>query len=381
MKRILHRDLEALLAPSATPCVSIFVPFHLLGRDGLQDAIRLRLILDQAEEQLVDCGMSLAKARKLLAPAREFPDDEPAWRNRGRWMAMFLAPGFVRTFEGSGPMEEALFVDDVFHVRPLLPLVTERDRFFLLAISQKAVRMFEGDSAGLDEIEIPDLPKNLDESLNIDQGYPGFQVHSATRGGQTGKQAAVFHGQGGEPASAKSDRESFLRQVALVVDRYLAEERAPLVLATVAANVPPWLAVSRYEHLLGDFVAGCPDHLTPQELHAKAWPLVQPELDLERDLQHRRLTHAQGNVMFGLKQVVPAAIHGRIDTLFIDCHRPHWGRFDAERLAVEIHDEPQPGDADLVELAAVETLKHRGRVYAQSPEAASGVNAEALLRY
>jgi hypothetical protein len=142
-----------------------------------------------------------------------------------------------------------------------------------------------------------------------------------------------------------------------------------------------WRSVSSYSHLLDDFVAGNPDYLTPQELHAKAWPLVQPELDRDRDLLHRRLVHAHGNVMSGLRQVIPAAAMGRIDTLFIDCTRPHWGRYDAERLSVELHDQPRPGDADLVEVAAVETLKHRGHVFALTPETASGASAEALLRY
>jgi hypothetical protein len=384
MKRILRKDLEVLLAPQAAACVSIYVPFHLVGRDAQQDMIRLRLLLDEAEEQLVDRGMSLALARKLLAPARALPDDEPAWQNRGRWMAIFVTPGLMRTFDGSGPMEEGLFVDDVFHVRPLLPLVTERDRFFLLALSQNAVRMFEGDSAGLEEIELPDLPKSLDQALNIEGAERGSQVHAAVRGGQTarhGKQESVFHGHGGEADTSKEELELFVRQVASVVDRRLTDERAPLVLATVAETVPVWRSASGYKHTLDDFVAGCPDYLTPAELHAKAWPLVQPELDRDRDLLHRRLAHAQGNVMSGLRQVIPAAAMGRVDTLFIDCTRPHWGRYDAERLSVELHDQPRPGDADLMELAAVETLRHRGHVFALTSETATGASAEALLRY
>jgi release factor family 7 len=381
MKRILRHDLEEFLAPQSAPCVSIYLPFHLIGRDAMQDAIRLRLLIDEAEERLVDRGMTLSAARKLLAPARSLPDDEPTWQNRGRWMAIFLTRGLIRMFQGSGPMDEALFVDNAFHVRPLLPLVTERDRFFLLALSRNAVRLFEGNSAGLEEIELPGLPKNLNEALDLDGADRGSQVHSATRGGQTGKEAAVFHGQGGEADTRKEELELFLRQVAVVVDQHLKDERAPLILATVAPTLPPWRAASRYEHLLGEFVAGCPDDLTADELHAKAWPLVQPELDRDRDLVHRRVVHGHGHVTCGLRQVVPAAVLGRIDTLFIDCTRPRWGQYDAEHLAVELHDPPRPGDNDLVELAAVETLRHRGHVYALTPETTSGASAEALLRY
>jgi hypothetical protein len=80
--------------------------------------------------------------------------------------------------------------------------------------------------------------------------------------------------------------------------------------------------------------------------------------------------------------IVPAALRGRIDTLFIDCSRPRWGLYDEDRNTVELHDESHPGDTDLVELAAAETLRHRGRVYALSCEPGSASEtAEALLRY
>jgi hypothetical protein len=75
-------------------------------------------------------------------------------------------------------------------------------------------------------------------------------------------------------------------------------------------------------------------------------------------------------------------MHGRVDTLFIDCSRPLWGRIDAASGTIELHDDPLPGDADLIEVAAGETLRHDGHVFpmdqpASQPEEA----AEALLRY
>ncbi|HEX5104371.1 MAG TPA: hypothetical protein VFV87_11200 [Pirellulaceae bacterium] len=382
MERILRRDLDELLVPTATPCVSIYIAFHLVGRESQQDAGRLRKLIDEAEEQLVDRGMFRKAARALLEPARSLKSDAAAWQKRGRWMAMFLAPGIARMFQGSGKMDEALFVDAAFHLRPLLPLVSERDHFFLLALSHNSVRMFEGNSGWLEPLALPDLPTTLEAALNIDEGYPGFQVHAATRGGEGGKQGVVFHGQGGKPAEASTFLEAFVRRVAAVVDRHLIQEKAPLVLATVAANVPVWKSVSEYKHTMDDFIAGCPDALGPAELHAAAWPLVQPVLDEERDLLHRRITHAQGNVSLGLKDVVPAAMNGRVDTLFIDCTRPRWGHYDPEQQAIELHEKRENGDADLVELAAIETLRHRGQVYALARESnAPEPSAEALLRY
>jgi len=386
MERIRRRNLDELVVPQPGPCVSIYLPMHPVGRDSMQDAIRLRKLTDDAVEQLVKLGQPRNEANDLLAPARQLPSNELAWQARGQWIAIFIGPGVAHTYQGPGPMNEALFVDDQFHVRPLLPHITQRDRFYLLALSQNAVRLLEGDSAHLRELELRDLPHGVSEVLNTEGANRRYESEAAVHSGQAGKKPDA-KGQGGAPSEARSELDMYVRRVAAVVDRHLADVRAadgpaPLILATTAAMAPLWRTFSRYPHLLNDFIAGNPDYQKAPELHAKAWPLVQPALEREREQLHQRLENAHGAMMTGLKHVIPAAIQGRIDTLFIDCTRPRWGRYDAEHLAVEVHDEPVPGDADLVELAAAETLRHRGNVFALAPNTGvRGETAEALLRY
>jgi hypothetical protein len=131
------------------------------------------------------------------------------------------------------------------------------------------------------------------------------------------------------------------------------------------------------------FVSGSPDYLSPTELHAKAWPLVEQGLVAEREALRNRIYERENpRASFGLPFVVGAAIRGQVDSLFIDCSRPWWGLYDAENDTVFVHPKAQPGDTDLVELAAVATLKHGGRVYAITSENANpDAAAQALLRY
>jgi len=386
MERITRRKLDELVGLQTGPCISIYLPMHPVGRDALQDAVRLRKLCDEAEERLIKHGLSRNEANELILPARRLPSNELAWQARGQWIAIFIAPGLAHTYQGHGSMEEALFLDEQFHLRPLLPHITQRERFYVLALSQNAARLLEGDSTHLRELELPDLPRGVSEVLSADGANRRYESEAAVHSGQAGKQPDA-KGQGGAPSEARSELEMYVRRLAAVVDRHLADVRAadgpaPLILATSAAMAPLWRSFSRYQHLLNDFIAGNPDYQKGPELHAKAWPLVKPFLDRERQQLHERLENAHGAMMTGLKHVIPAAIQGRIDTLFIDCTRPRWGKYDAERLAVEVHDEPNPGDADLVELAAAETLRHRGNVFALPPDAGvRGETAEALLRY
>jgi hypothetical protein len=382
MDRIRRADLEWLLAPRTGPCVSLFMPMHLTGRDGMEDPVRLRKLADEAEQALVDRGLRRPEARDFVEPIRALPEDNLAWQHRGHSMALFAAPDFLHTFRGNGAMETGVHVNDRFCVRPLLPLVTEEDRFYMLAISQNAVRLLEGNAAELRELPVDGLPRNLEDALKREDVERGEQVHSAMRG-SLGKQAAVFHGQGGKPENIKQDVREYFRQVAAVVEKRLNGEKAPLILATDLVNVPLWREVSRYPNLLDEFVAGGPDYLTPHELHLKAWPLAKPALARRREMFRRRLAQAEGSrVAVGLATIVPAAIGGRVEALFLDCRRSRFGRYDAANHSAVVHAQRQPGDIDLVELAAVETLRHKGDVFAREPgQDVDEVAAEALLRF
>jgi hypothetical protein len=69
-----------------------------------------------------------------------------------------------------------------------------------------------------------------------------------------------------------------------------------------------------------------------------------------------------------VQKAVLAAHHGRIETLFVAVGVQVWGGFDPEKDRVEVHRSPEPGDEDLLDLAAIQTLLKSGTVYAVAPE-------------
>jgi len=356
------------------------MPMHLAGRNATEDPIRLRELADEAEKKLIDRGMRRDEAGKLLAPMRDLPQDIPGWQHRGRSLAFFAAPGFARSFHVAGEVPAAVEVNDHFCVLPLLPLITDAERFYLLALSQNDVRFFEGDADGLRVVPLPGAPKNLEDAIDIEDAEHGRRFHSGMAG-EAGKRTALHHGQGGKPETIKENLREFLRRLAPIVEQQLNGQSAPLVLATVEATVPLWREVSHYKFLLDDFIAGNPDHLTPAQLHAKAWPLVQPALAGHRKWCEQRLLEAEGaKVANSLRDIVPAAMMGRISALFIDTRRHRWGQYDAANNTCILHREREPDDQDLVELAVIETVRQGGDVFDMRPED-TGVAEAALLRF
>ena len=79
----------------------------------------------------------------------------------------------------------------------------------------------------------------------------------------------------------------------------------------------------------------------------------------------------------------PAARHGRIDTLFVASGRQRWGAFlPGDEGSVIVHDQYEPGDRDLLDVAAAATIRTGGRVFPLAPDALpGGADAAALLRY
>jgi hypothetical protein len=54
--------------------------------------------------------------------------------------------------------------------------------------------------------------------------------------------------------------------------------------------------------------------------------------------------------------------------LFIPLGLRRWGRFDFNQLALEEHAHEEPGDEELLDLAAAQTLRQDGKVYGMKPE-------------
>jgi hypothetical protein len=80
--------------------------------------------------------------------------------------------------------------------------------------------------------------------------------------------------------------------------------------------------------------------------------------------------------------VVPAAHHGRVETLFVVLGHHLWGTFDPDANAVQLHEEMSSGDQDLLDYAAVQVLLNGGTVYALgSEEIPGGGTVAGVFRY
>jgi hypothetical protein len=378
-----NADIDQLLEPRDEPCVSLFLPAHRKGPETQQDRLRLKNLLEEAGDRLTQLGLRSPDARELLQPGRDLLDDGEFWRHQGDGLAVYLSRGWSRHLRLPFDLPELAVVSGRFHVRPLFGGLWPDQRFYLLALSQGQNRLFEGSRYRLEPRELPhDAPQGIDDWLQYIDAERQLQAKVGPR--RDVGRVAIFHGHG-EGGDAEDERVvEYLRQVDAAVTAVLRDTKPPLVLAGLEQVRALYRDVTRYGHLLDEGVDGNPDGLNPDELHSAAWPLVEGVAlqRQRRDLDRYGEAAAKGKVVRGLQDVVLAAVEGRVEALFVPRDELRWGRFDAETAKVHVHDEPETGDEDLLDRAALETYRTAGFIYSLSREQMPGPEAvSALTRY
>lgn len=376
---ILTRDaLRALMEYRAPACVSIYMPAERMGAETVQNPIRVKNLLNRAEAALVDeHGWRAPEAKQLLAPAHDLLGDRPLWQRMGDGFALFIAPDMFSFYRLPQTFDELVVVNDRYHIKPLLPLLSADGLFYILGLSLGAVRLWQASRYGLAEIDLQNAPESLADTLKYDEFEPSLQFRTATgappqqRGGG---RDAIFHGHGGggDEVQQKENILRYLRELDTAICAQTCSQRAPMVLAGVAYVRGMYHSISHYPHLVDEGIDGNPNYVPAAVLHQQAWDLVAPRFLEAQATAAAAYQQLRGNdserASDAIEFVAPASSYGRVEILFVDRHRQQWGTIEYETGAVEVHDRRQAGDVDLLDLATVHTLTNAGTVYAVEPE-------------
>jgi hypothetical protein len=380
-------ELKALVEQTKYPCISLYMPTIRAGAEVQQNSIRFKNLIRQAETLLEEeHEISHTEALDLLQPAMAL-DQEDFWQHQDEGLAIFLADGFLREYRLPLKFDELVVVSHRFHVKPLMPLLTGDGDFYLLALSQKQIRLFEGTRYGMTEIELEDVPTSLEEALQYDETAKEGQFRIGTSSGNPRpQQAGSFHGQGSpDRDDSKADILQFFHVLDQGLQKYLKGKQAPLVLAGVNYLLPIYAEANSYPHLINEIIPveniGI---LKPNDLHQSAWSIVEPHYTQTQQaaIEHYYELSGTGKTSTDLKEVVAGAYYGRVDQLFVAVGIQQWGNFDTQANELQMHAEPEPGDEDLLNAAAAQTVLNGGTVYAVTPdEVPEQAPVAAVFRY
>jgi hypothetical protein len=361
-------ELKTLMGKHQGLCISIFMPTFRTGAESQQNQIRFKNLLRGAEEKLLAAGLRSQELKQLLEPAHALPGNILFWRRQSDGLALFLCAGLFRCFCLPEAFDEFIVVADHFHIRPLLPVLRNDWRFYILALSQKEVRLLEGTGQGVTEIELEALPKSLEEALQYDKLEKQVRFSTGSIGSGTGM--AMVSGHGGVADDAKDNLLKYFRLIDRGLRDRLKDERAPLVLAGVEYLFPIYREANTFPHLIEEGIPGNPRRMNPDSLYRSALKIVAPFFrKAENDaLAQYRQSSGTGLTSADIREIVSEAAHGRVGTLFIAAGSRNWGTFHRESGAVEPHRTREVEDEDLLEIAAIQTYLNGGSVFILPPK-------------
>lgn len=378
MELFKSKDLRQLIEISGEWCISLYEPTHRFGREQQQDPIRFKNLLNQTEAELLNYDVGSREVEELLRSPRDLLNNGDFWQHQSDGLAVFFSPGYFRSLRLPIRFNESSTVAKNFVIKPLLPLLSNDGRFYILALSQNEIRLFLGTKFSIDELELSGIRTNMQEVLWMDDPEKHLDFHTGTakRSPLGSDRSAIFHGQGVQTDDDKQNIMRYFQYINDSLNSLLQGDTIPMVAAGVDYLLPIYRKANTYPGLLDDGLTGNPEKLDEKILHQQALELVKPIFNTAQHqavVQFEQLKGQKSSLASDdLRSTVKAAAFGQVDTLFVPLGIQKLGRFDPESHRVNLDQNQNPENRDLFDFAAVQTILNSGQVYAVQPEAIPG---------
>jgi hypothetical protein len=383
---VLNNDiLTMLIRERPGPCLSVFTPTHKEWNGITQDMLLFKNQLKEAEKILTDSGMPAAKINKFLAPAYNIAEDREFWNHQQNGLAIYISEDEFYNFKSPFSFQPNIYLNNRFYTKHLLPVYNGDREFFVLSLDVHNIRMFRAYHYSIKEIDLGEFPVNMDVTLGLDNDWEKkMQYRAEISRGNTHR--ANFHGHGSrnDATMRKRDIQRFFELVNDALVNLLKDEKAPLILAGVEQSVPLFREGSKYGNLYEEYLPIDVDFTDPIEMFDKANKLIEPYFheNIEKDLIRYGNMSGTGKATDSPGEILKAAHENRVSVLFVNTDEEIWGKFDIENYSTIVHKEKHPGDEDLVDLAATQTLLRNGTIYTLPKEKMpNGASVAAIFRF
>ncbi|HOX30586.1 MAG TPA: hypothetical protein P5080_05350 [Candidatus Paceibacterota bacterium] len=370
-------NLAALIEKQQSgPCVSIYIP---TARDAVKEnRIRFENQLKKIKRYVADLD---TEAKSILARPSLLLEDPFFWQNQSDGLAFFATSDFNACYCLPILMPEIAVFGNRFHLKPLFQFIGENGIFHLLSLSRKNTRFYRGNRYGMTEIKVPGLPGALTDVLPDRDFEKMLQSHGSKpqNGGE------FFHGKGGQKDVRKINLQKYFRKIDFAVCNTMASGKKPLIIAGPGYFLSLYREINTYRNLIQEGVEGNFDKTGIENtLYGSTWRIADHYFSQSKitAINRYRAMKQSNLVSNDVKQIVPAAINGLIETLIVAVGVHVWGTCDLDSKTITTHENEQSGDIDLLDIAAVHTFLHRGSLFAvKKNEMPDNAKIAAILRY
>lgn len=357
------RTLAGIREPG---CLTIYLPSSPVRNDS--DIVRIELkdrfrdAVNQLEAAQADGGILDALTRSVTG----LLDDDEFWRRQSRSLALFVTQTLLVTYRLPTTVTASTEVSDRLHLAPLMSALTFPRSAFVLALSQNSVRLVAVTGELSATVVVPGLPTDLKSEIGLDL---------------TGDRSTLGR-------RASEDPKVRMREYSQAIDRALrpviAGSGRPLIIAAAEPLASIYRAVSTYENLVADIIAGNPDERSNDDLaDAARRPLdtiYAAELSaLTTEFDERA---AGALTVTDLHDVARCATGKAIGLLFVDIDAHIPGRIDELSGVVSVSDRGDASNYCVVDEILSRALVSDAQIVAvRASEVPGGGPVAAILRF
>jgi|SRR5665213_675742 len=269
-----QEDLKELKDFNEPYCVTIYAPF--IGETGGISANKLQFknLLREAERRLTVEGIEPRTVRKTTARARDLLRQNKFWHLRDAGLAFFMHPEFFRHYQlPDYDLPAHVTVEQGFDIEPLLKLLENDELYYVLSVSHKHVRLYQGGHYKIKEVKLKNLPASLKDDLRLDEYEHWAETHTISPD-SFGHEQEAFHGQNNQKEIDEEELFQFFRHIDSRLHKLLRSKKVPLIFAGVSYLMPIYKKANTYRYLVPQAIEGSPDCKGVNLLRREAWSLL-----------------------------------------------------------------------------------------------------------
>ena len=387
MYRLTQESFVNLLEFRHDPCLTFYLPLQHDDQASRQRTVTaiMKNQVRQASETLLQRGIRQAQIDQMTQPLKDLFDSAWFTKPLPSGLAVFISEDLFQLIHLPRTIPESVTISSRFHVRPLLSFLNDSGTYYLLSLNLGSLALHKADQDQLLPVALPDMPKSLQSVIDSYSVESNLQRHSSSSKGSTRANSSIMHGYDNAKDSEKDRITEYFRKIDDVLNKNLAAENRPLVLACVDYLYPLYKSISRYPRLMDQHITGSPDTLGADRLASEGWSIVAPEFDAGQQKAWAQCQQKMGSsqVRTHARSVVTAAEQGQVESLFLLPELPNSNPAStpADTTAPPL-ESGRSETNNLLDIAILQVLRHHGKVYLIDREnLPADADCLAVLRY
>lgn len=352
---LVGEDLIAMQKERGNICISITVPTHRLSPERRVDVLKLEKAMQNAK-QLMEYKYPEQDHKELLQAMDDLFVTIDFTRN-AEGLGMYISPHLKLAIQFPFPVEEKVMVGEHFEIRDMLYKVNMSHPYYVLLLSKKGVKLYEGMMDQLTEISDNNFPTEYEDD---------YLYSKPSRSTSYAGQAHVKSFEKEKSVLEQIRFEDFFHNVDAALNDYLVGN-TPFIVMGTDKEISWFTDVSRHNRLLAGKLSGGYQHANTTELSEITWPMMQRHYHAEsRKLLSEFVKKYGGNLgVFGIEEVWQAAQEGRAHQLLVekDYRVPGFISLEDNKFHLKSPNKTHKLVADAIDEIIGMVLEKNGEVY------------------